>query len=83
MRDDDPPGDCTLQEEARVHLPWSRESFTAEALLVPVQGEQRGQGCTMPKPLLQPSCMISICKLQMAETSSARKPPCQMCFILL
>lgn len=43
MRDDDPSGgDCTLQEEARVHLTWSRESFAAEAQLVPVQGEQRG-----------------------------------------
>lgn len=60
MRDDDPSGgDCTLQEEARVHLAWSRESFAAEAQLVPVQGKQRGQSYAVPNPLLQPSCIIS------------------------
>lgn len=61
MRHDDPSGGgCTLQEEARVYLPWSRESFTAAAQLVPVQGEQRGQSCTVPKPLLEPSCISNL-----------------------
>lgn len=31
--------------------PIDRESFTAEAQLVPVQGEQKGQSCTVAKAL--------------------------------